>query len=70
MDRVLSVDLPVLHSLVSGPRRAQDAVTVGLSTPWSSGQVEGQVTRVKLLKGQGYGRANFDLLRKRVRLTD
>ncbi|MER5688189.1 transposase [Streptomyces sp. NPDC002205] len=69
MDRVLSDDLPSLHSLVSGLRRDQDAVTAGLSTPWSSGQVEGQVTRVKLLKRQGYGRANFDLLRKRVLLT-
>ncbi|MGW1709679.1 transposase [Streptomyces sp. NPDC002206] len=69
MDRVLSDDLSSLHSLVSGLRRDQDAVTAGLSTPWSSGQVEGQVTRVKLLNRQGYGRANLDLLRKRVLLT-
>lgn len=30
------------------------------------GQVEGQITRLKLLKRQMYGRAKFDLLRRRV----
>jgi transposase len=34
--------------------------------PWSNGQVEGQVNRLKLIKRQMYGRANFDLLRQRV----
>ena len=29
---------------------------------WSNGQTEGQVNRLKLLKRQMYGRANFDLL--------
>lgn len=69
MDRVLADDLPALHSLVSGLRRDFDAVTAGLSTPWSSGQVEGHVTRVKLLKRMAYGRANLDLLRRRVLLA-
>ncbi|MFE0646299.1 ISL3 family transposase [Streptomyces sp. NPDC058877] len=69
MERVLADDLPALHSLVTGLSRDIDAVTAGLSTPWSSGQVEGQVTRTKLLKRQGYGRANLDFLRKRVLLT-
>jgi transposase len=31
-----------------------------------SGQVEGQVNRLKLIKRQMFGRAGFDLLRKRV----
>ncbi len=69
MNRVLDDDLPALHSLVSGLRRDLEAVTAGLSTPWSSGQVEGHVTRVKLLKRMGYGRANLDLLRQRVLLA-
>ena len=42
------------------------AVIAGLSLPWSQGQTEGQVNRLKLIKRQMYGRANFDLLRKRV----
>lgn len=66
MERVEQDTLPALHSLVNGLRRDQDAVIAGLSTPWSSGQVEGQNTRVELLKRAGYGRANFDLLRKRI----
>jgi transposase len=42
------------------------AVEAGLSQEWSNGQTEGQVNKLKLLKRQTYGRANFDLLRRRV----
>jgi transposase len=42
------------------------AVKAGLSQEWSNGQTEGQVNKLKLLKRQMYGRANFDLLRRRV----
>jgi transposase len=66
MDRVLADDLPALHSLVSGLRRDIDAVTAAFPTSWISAQVEGHVTRVKLLKRMGFGRANLDLLRRRV----
>lgn len=44
----------------------EPAVRAGLTLEWSQGQVEGHVNRVQLLKRQMYGRANFDLLRKRV----
>ena len=66
MERVERDPLPALRSLVNGLRRDQDAVVAGLSSPWNSGQVEGQNTRVKLLERAGYGRANLDLLRKRI----
>ena len=46
-----------------------DAVRAGLTLPWSSGAVEGNVTRIKAIKRQMYGRANFDLLRRRVLLA-
>jgi transposase len=42
------------------------AVKAGLTLEWSNGPVEGQITRLKLLKRQGYGRAGFPLLRQRV----
>ena len=42
------------------------AVRAALTETWSSGQAEGQVNRLKLLKRQSYGRAGFDLLRRRV----
>jgi transposase len=43
--------------------RDQAAVLAALQTPWSNGQVEGQVHRLKLVKRQMYGRASFELLR-------
>lgn len=46
-----------------------NAVTAGLTLHWNSGPVEGNVNRIKMLKRQMYGRANFDLLRKRVLLA-
>jgi hypothetical protein len=45
------------------------AVKAALTTPWSSGQTEGQVNKLKLLKRQTFGRAGFDLLRRRVLLA-
>jgi transposase len=42
------------------------AVRAALSYEWSNGQVEGQVNRLRSIKHQMYGRANFDLLRQRV----
>jgi transposase len=43
-----------------------EAVTAAVILPWSNGQVEGQIHRLKLVKRQMYGRANFNLLRRRV----
>ncbi|MFC4116994.1 transposase [Nonomuraea zeae] len=57
-------DIPQLHSFAHGIERDLDAVTNGLSLPFSSGAVEGNVTRVKALKRSRYGRAGLDLLRK------
>jgi transposase len=62
-------NLPALHTFARGVRRDQDAVTNGLTLRHSSGAVEGNVCRVKALKRQMFGRANLDLLRKRVLLT-
>jgi transposase len=46
--------------------RDQAAVELAIATQWSSGQVEGQVNRLKLTKRMMYGRGKLDLLRKRV----
>jgi transposase len=56
-------DLPELRSFAAGIRRDLSAVINGLTLEHSSGAVEGNVTRVKRLKRDGYGRAKFDLLR-------
>ncbi|MCX4580806.1 ISL3 family transposase [Streptomyces sp. NBC_01571] len=50
-------------------RRDFDAVRNGLSLPHSSGAVEGNINRLKMLKRQMFGRASLDLLRKRVLLA-
>ncbi|WP_258054606.1 transposase [Streptomyces sp. Ru71] len=62
-------DLPSLHTFANGLERDLAAVTAGLTLPWSSGVVEGHVNRIKMIKRQMYGRASFDLLRKRVLLA-
>jgi transposase len=43
---------PQLRPFAAGLRRDQDAVTAGLTLPWSSGVVEGHVNRIKMLKRQ------------------
>jgi transposase len=55
-----------LQRFAQGLERELLAVQAALTEPWSTGQVEGQITRLKLLKRQMYGRANLDLLRLRV----
>jgi len=55
-----------LRSFAGGIRRDYAAVEAALKLPYSNGPVEGQVNRLKFLKRQMYGRAKFDLLRKRV----
>lgn len=47
-------------------QRNEAAILAAMQLPWSNGQVEGQVHRLKLIKRQMYGRAKFDLLRQRV----
>jgi transposase len=62
-------DQPNLHSFTTGLRRDHAAVLNGLTLTHNSGPVEGHVNRIKMIKRQMYGRASFDLLRKRVLLA-
>ena len=50
----------------NGVEQDRASVEKAFESEWSQGQVEGQVNRLKFLKRQMYGRANFDLLRARV----
>ena len=58
--------LPELQRFARGLRRDETAVRASCVSDISNGQVEGQITRLKLLKRRMYGRGNFDLLRLRV----
>ena len=69
IDQVERDELPHLRSFAAGLKRDHTAVVNGLTLPYSSGAVEGTVNRIKMLKRQMYGRAKFDLLRKRVLLA-
>ena len=55
-----------LRVFAGGLRRDFEAVKAALSFEWSNGQLEGQINRLKLIKRQMYGRAGFELLRRRV----
>jgi transposase len=64
--QVQADELPGLRAFANSIQRDIAAVTAGLSLPYSSGPVEGHVNRIKMIKRQMYGRANFDLLRRRI----
>jgi transposase len=66
LERVQASDFPELKSLATGMARDYAAVEAGLRLPYSTGPVEGNINRLKLIKRSGYGRAGFDLLRLRV----
>ena len=69
IEQVTDADLPALHSFTTGLKTDHAAVVNGPSTTYSSGAVEGNVNRIEMIKRQTYGRARFDLLRKRVLLA-
>jgi transposase len=56
----------LLASFANGLRKDEAAVVAALAEPWSNGQTEGQITRLKLVKRQMYGRAKLDLLEARL----
>ena len=66
LETVAQSHLPELDSFAYGWRRDRSAVEAAFRLPWSSGQLEGQINRLKTLKRQMYGRARFALLRRRV----
>ena len=64
--RFTRVGLPNFSVLQRRVEQDKAAVQAGLTLPRSQGQVEGQVTKIKLIKRMMYGRAEFPLLRQRV----
>ncbi|EIZ78114.1 transposase [Novosphingobium sp. Rr 2-17] len=58
-----------LASFANGMKRDVDAVRAAITTRWTTSPVEGQISRVKAIKRQMYGRAGLPLLRQRVLLA-
>jgi transposase len=52
-------------TFADGRRREGDALRAALTLPWSTGPVEGQITRLKRIERQGNGRSGLDTLTRR-----
>lgn len=66
LDRAVQSGIRALQRFANGIRHDIEAVQAALDLPWSNGRTEGHVNRLKTIKRSMYGRAKFDLLRKRV----
>ena len=56
----------LVSSLATGVLKDRAAVRAAITQPWSNGQVEAQITKLKLVKRQMYGRVKIDLLEARL----
>ncbi|WP_413814214.1 transposase [Aureimonas sp. Leaf427] len=56
----------LIASFARGITKDLEAVRAAVTEPWSNGQTEGHVNRLKLVKRQMYGRAKLDLLEARL----
>jgi Transposase len=61
--------MPIFRNFAKKLETDVEAVRAAVSLPWSNGPVEGQISRLKMLKRQMYGRANLDLLNRRFLLA-
>jgi len=58
--------VPEVQAFADGLATDKTAVVAGLTLPWSTGPAEGQITKLKLIKRQAYGRAGIAFLRQRM----
>jgi len=56
----------LIASFARGIKNDKSAVSAAITQPWSNGQTEGQITKLKLVKRQMYGRGKLDLLQARL----
>ena len=56
----------LVAAFANGVAKDKAAVAAAISSPWSNGQTEGQICKLKLVKRQMYGRGKLDLLQARV----
>jgi transposase len=63
LDRARST---LVAPFANGVTKDKPAVAAAIASPWSNGQTEGQITKLKLVKRQMYGRGKLDLLEARL----
>lgn len=66
LDRASASKAAAFRGFAASLRRDEAAVRAGMTLPWSTGPVEGEINRLKLIKRTMFGRAKLDLLRQRV----
>lgn len=69
VSKVVTSGIGELKGFAGGLLTDLAAVKNAFDLPWSNGQVEGQINKLKTIKRQMYGRASFELLRKRLLLN-
>jgi hypothetical protein len=60
LERAAQSALKAFERFAGGLREDYEAVKAAMTLPWSTALVEGQTNRLKMLKRQMYGRANYD----------
>ena len=65
-EHLAAAESTLLARFAGGLRRDFAAIRAALELPWTTSPVEGQISRLKMLKRTMYGRAGFELLRARV----
>jgi len=55
-----------LAKFAASLRRDINAIKNAIATPWTTSPVEGQISKLKMIKRTMYGRAGFQLLRARI----
>lgn len=70
MEKGTAMNKKALNTLINGMKRDIVAIYNAILTDWSSGKVEGHVNRLKNIKRQMYGRAGFELLKRKVILSN
>jgi transposase len=63
---IATASASLIASFANGLAKDKAAVCAAFTEPWSNGQTEGQITKLKLVKRQMYGRAKIDLLQARL----
>jgi len=66
IERVQHSGISEITAFANGLLRDYQSIENAISLPWSNGPVEGNVNKLKTIKRQMYGRASFELLRKRL----
>ncbi len=65
-DWITAAGASLIASFAGGVAKDKAAINAGITQPWSNGQTEGQITRLKMVKRQMYGRGKLDLLQARL----